>query len=166
MRMARRPIGRCKMSSATLSLKSLLTLIISLFRVRSRGVICQMISDKKENARDGRTGQRTHLPLGQQTALEDCRFADVRDWKRRGLLSGYSSFPWTWLRDGVQQADIRVAAMNTSVTLSYRYRRDGGEGHSIDDRIALTTTPCHLGGECIWFLCPGCSGRAGAFEHW
>ena len=44
--------------------------------------------------------------------------------------------------------------------VSYRYRRNGGEWHDIDETIPLVTTPCHLGRERIWFSCPSCSKRA------
>ncbi len=44
-----------------------------------------------------------------QMALEECRFVDVRDWKRRSLLKAGSDFSWTWSRDGTQTADIRVS---------------------------------------------------------
>ncbi len=95
-----------------------------------------------------------------QTALEDCRFVDVRDWKRRGLLRPGTGYSWTWSRDGVQIANIRVFVSFSSVTLSYRYRRNGGDWRDVDDTIRLATTPCHLGSERIWFVCPSCSSRA------
>ena len=43
-----------------------------------------------------------------QTSLEECRFIDVRDWKRRGLLADGSGFSWCWWLDGEKKADIRV----------------------------------------------------------
>ena len=44
-----------------------------------------------------------------KTSLEECRFIDVRDWKRRGLLANGSGFSWYWMRDGERVADIRVS---------------------------------------------------------
>ncbi len=44
--------------------------------------------------------------------------------------------------------------------LSYRSRRNGGAWRAVDDSIALVSTPCKLGGERLWFCCPGCFGRA------
>ena len=88
-----------------------------------------------------------------KTSLEECRFIDVRDWKRRGLLADGSGFSWYWMRDGERVADIRVWIAGDRVTVSYRYRRNGGEWRAIAENISLFTTPCHLGGERVFFLC-------------
>jgi hypothetical protein len=95
-----------------------------------------------------------------KTALEECRSIDVRDWQRRGLLHDGCGFSWAWWQDGVPIANIRVFVFGGRVRLSYRYRRNGGEWHAIDDSIPLVTTPCHLGGARVWFSCPGCGQKA------
>lgn len=95
-----------------------------------------------------------------KTSLEECRSIDVRDWKRRALLADGSSFSWAWWMDGKKTADIRVFVLAEQVTLSYRYRRNGGKWQDIDDRITLVTTPCHFGRERTWFSCPSCLRRA------
>jgi hypothetical protein len=95
-----------------------------------------------------------------KTSLEECRFIDVRDWKRRGLLADGSGFSWYWMRDGERVADIRVWIAGDRVRVSYRYRRNGGEWRAIAENISLVTMPCHLGGERVFFLCPGCVRRA------
>ena len=41
--------------------------------------------------------------------------------------------------------------------VSYRYRRNGGEGRDIAENISLVTTHCHLGGERFYFICLGSS---------
>ena len=94
-----------------------------------------------------------------KTSLEECRFVDVRDWKRRGLLGAWR-FSWGWSRDGKETANIGVAMMEGSVTLSYRIRVNGSEWQDVKDPVRLVTTACHLGGERVWFVCPRCSGRA------
>ncbi len=95
-----------------------------------------------------------------KTVLEECRAIDIRDWKRRGLLRDGTGFSWQWWQDGVQKADIMVWTAADRVMLSYRYRRNGGEWRDVDEVVPLLTTHCHLGGERIWFCCPGCSRRA------
>ena len=95
-----------------------------------------------------------------RTSLEECRFVDVREWKRRGLLYLGSNFSWAWWLDGEKTADIRVSVLKDRLRLSYRYRRNGSEWQHIDDYITLVTTPCHFGRERIWFSCPSCSRRA------
>ena len=66
-----------------------------------------------------------------KTSLEECRFIDVRDWKRRSLVYHGSGFSWAWLQDGEKKADIRVFVLGESVRLTYRYRRNGAEWHDM-----------------------------------
>jgi len=40
------------------------------------------------------------------------------------------------------------------IQLRYTLTKDSGEKEDIDYKIALTTTPCHYGGERHWFICP------------
>jgi hypothetical protein len=95
-----------------------------------------------------------------KTVLEECRFVDVRDWKRRGLLGGYGGFSWSWSQDGTVKASIYVWTGSDRVRLVYAFRRNGGARQDVDEIILLTSTPCHMGGERLWFLCPGCGRRA------
>ncbi len=95
-----------------------------------------------------------------KTSLEECHFIDVRDWKRRGLLADGSGFSWYWMRDGERVADIRVWAASDRVRVSYRYMRGGGEWQDIAETIPLAATLCHLGGERVFFRCPGCRRQA------
>ena len=45
--------------------------------------------------------------------------------------------------------------------LTYRHRSGGDEWKDESYPVHLTTTPCHMGGERHWFLCPaqGCGQR-------
>jgi hypothetical protein len=119
-----------------------------------------MISDRKETAPDGGTGKRSHLPLGQQNALEECRFIDIRDWKRRGLIRDGSGFSWSWSQDGVKKASIQVSTASDFVRVAYSFRRSGDAWQPIAETIWLSKTACNLGGERLWFCCPGCGRRA------
>ena len=60
-----------------------------------------------------------------KTALEECRFIDIRDWKRRGLIRDGSGFSWSWSQDGVQKASIQVLAASDFVRVGYSFRRSG-----------------------------------------
>jgi hypothetical protein len=47
------------------------------------------------------------------------------------------------------------------VELRYVIRNEEGKVESIQNRVYLTSTPCHYGGVRYWFECPDCGERAG-----
>ena len=96
--------------------------------------------------------------FGKSTTFEYCS-VDVRDWQRRGLLDRGNRFTWEWSRDGEKIASIGVCAADDAVVLDYRSRRPGEDWRDVEDHIWLNRTECHLGGERIWFQCPGCGRR-------
>lgn len=99
---------------------------------------------------------------GARDTTSDCRSIDVRRWKRDGLLTPHQSFGWQWSRDGEVVASIRVRAEPGRVVLTYRHRSwDADEWNDESYPIYLEWTPCNLGGERPWFLCParGCGKR-------
>jgi hypothetical protein len=108
----------------------------------------------------GGHGSGRHYRWDTKTVLEECRSIDVRDWKRRRMLREGTGFSWAWWRDNVKTANIQVFILSSSVRLVCRYRKNGGEWRDVDEIISLVTTPCHFGGERIWFRCPSCSKRA------
>lgn len=92
----------------------------------------------------GGPGSGRLIRFDRQTALEECLWIDVCDWKRRGLLVPGLGFSWSWSCRGER----------TGV------RRPGEDWRDIASRILLSHTPCHFGGERVWFCCPGCGNRA------
>lgn len=57
-----------------------------------------------------------------------------------------------------------VGDVHSWIRLRYRHRDGwGGEWIDCDYTVNLTTTPCHLGGQRYWFLCPlqRCGRRVG-----
>ena len=95
-----------------------------------------------------------------KTALEECRFIDIRDWKRRDLIRDGCGFSWSWTQDGVKKASIWVLTASDFVRVEYSVRRRGDAWQDIAESIRLSKTACHLGGERLWFCCPGCGRRA------
>jgi hypothetical protein len=89
------------------------------------------------------------------------RSIDVRRWGRDGLLEAWQSFGWHWTQNGERVGDIRVHVMREEVRLDYRTRDHGGEWEPMNYHVQLLRTPCHLGGERVWFRCPaqGCVRR-------
>lgn len=54
---------------------------------------------------------------------------------------------------------IRIANERAVLRLSYRAREEGGEWVDINDKIILSKTNPHLGGERFWLICPTCQMR-------
>jgi len=108
----------------------------------------------------GGPGSGRLFHFDRQTALDECLWIDVCDWKRRRLLAPGRVFSWSWSCRGERTGQIHVQAGQDHVWLSYRVRRPGEDWRDIASTISLTHTPCHFGGERVWFCCPSCGRRA------
>lgn len=106
------------------------------------------------------SGRRQHYSA--KDTVEDNRALDVRRWKRAGFLAPGRVFTLQWSRQGVVAASINVSVGTGWLTLSYRHK-GGGVSDWKDESysVQLVTTPCPMGGERPWFLCParGCGKR-------
>jgi hypothetical protein len=90
------------------------------------------------------------------------RSIDVRNSARQGYLQPGESFSLHWNQLGVRVASAQGHASANVVVLSDRQRLHGSDQwEQTDYLIHLVRTPCHYGGERVWFLCParGCSRR-------
>lgn len=105
------------------------------------------------------SGRRWHFSANSLTS--DMRALDVRRWAREGYLRPGHAFGWQWTQDGEKVASIQVRAEIGRVRLIYRTGAYGGDREEKDYPVWLDSTPCHLGGERRWFLCParGCGRR-------
>ncbi len=93
---------------------------------------------------------------------DDYREIDIRDWKRRGLLTGHQSFSWNWSRNGETVATIQVRVEPGRIILTYNHKRwDEDKWQHKKYSVYLDWTSCHFGGKRPWFLCPavGCERR-------
>ena len=108
----------------------------------------------------GGRGSGRKFRWDKKTALEECRFIDIRDWKRDDLLRDGYVFDWHWLQNGVRKASMRVFTACDHVRVDYAFRRWGDAWQDINETIRFSASPCHLGGERLWFCCPGCGRRA------
>jgi len=81
--------------------------------------------------------------------------------KREGLLETGISRRITWSRGGEVTGSVNVQSEPGRVIMDYRHRDRGGEWQPERYPVYLDTTPCHMGGERHWFLCParGCGRR-------
>lgn len=77
--------------------------------------------------------------------------------KRLNMLSpGRHSMRWS--RNGEKTGSIGFVVSEDAVTFQYTNTECGGEQTKVDQKITLTKTIPHYGGERNWFLC-GCGRR-------
>jgi len=89
-----------------------------------------------------------------RSTCEECPTIDVRYLKRRGMLRpGHVGTLSSW-RGDQKTGSIGVAAHVDQIQLRYKCRDE-----SIRQHIHLDSTPCYLGRERMWFLCPWCWRR-------
>jgi hypothetical protein len=94
------------------------------------------------------------LAYGGRNTCESCISIDVRRWHRQGRLGAGQYFSWSWTRGGEPACSIRVRTEWDAVVLIYRSRGWGAsEWKSIEQRVPITWTGCHLGGQRPWFVC-------------
>ena len=109
----------------------------------------------------GGSGSGRRWRYGAKDTTEGYQSIDVRWLKREGMLSPRANRRITWSRHGDVIASINVRVEPGRVILTYRHRSGGDEWKDESYPVCLTTTPCHMGGERHWFLCParGCGRR-------
>lgn len=99
--------------------------------------------------------------VGWRAKCESLLSIDVRRWAREGYLAGRSYFGWQWTIDGERRSNIGVWVFENEGQgrIELDYKKDG-EAYRYS--IVLTSTPCFLGGERLWFRCPSlnCGRRA------
>jgi hypothetical protein len=78
----------------------------------------------------------------------------VRRWHREGRLQAGQYFSCSWTRDGEPFGSVGVRTEGDAVVLIYRSRSWGAsEWKSCAQRVPITWTACHLGGQRPWFVC-------------
>jgi hypothetical protein len=98
---------------------------------------------------------------GGRTTCESCASIDVREWQRKGRLRPGQQFSWSWTHGGKAAGSITVRVECDAVVLSYRSCSWGSsEWKSIQQRVPISLTACHLGGQRAFFICSVyCNGR-------
>jgi hypothetical protein len=99
-------------------------------------------------------------PYGSGRATcESCISIDVRRWHRDGRLRPGQDFSWSWTCGGEPSGNINVRTDLDAVVLMYRSRSYGdAEWKSVEQKVPITWTTCHLGGRRPWFICSVYSG--------
>lgn len=97
---------------------------------------------------------------GGRNCTDGMRRLDVRQLAREGLLTAGRSFLRQWTCNGEVSGSIKLTVEEDAVLLDYR-QRSGGDWEPMSYYVRLDWTPCHLGGDRPWWLCParGCDRR-------
>ncbi|MGH8322475.1 MAG: hypothetical protein ACRETD_01535 [Steroidobacteraceae bacterium] len=109
----------------------------------------------------GGPGSGNRWRYGAKSTTDDYRTLDVRRGAREGMLRPGYWGGWQRTRNDETVASIHMRAEQDRVTLIYRHRSGGGEWKDDQYPVRIVRTPCNLGGERAWFLCPavGCGRR-------
>jgi len=94
-----------------------------------------------------------------KTTTEEVHSVDIRYMKEQGLLNPNSSGTLSWSCRGERTGWIKYQVHESHLRLIYRSRSHGEEWQDMDERIYFQRTPCHYGGERLWFSCPHCHTR-------
>ena len=92
-------------------------------------------------------------PFGGLDTCESYKWIDVRRLRREGRLLAGQQFSWSWTSGGEPSGTINVRTEVDAVVLTYRARSFLAGWKSIEQRVTITWTPCHLGGRRLWFIC-------------
>jgi len=94
--------------------------------------------------------------------VEDCESISIPWLKRYGYLNGYKNggIEWRYPSGDVNSIGITTNAFkrdkpNSYLRIQYAMtNRQTGDKSPYNYKVELVTTPCNLGGERFWFICP------------
>src|SRR3954449_12823560 len=94
------------------------------------------------------------------TTLDDLRAVDVRYLRRHGMLEPGRCGTLRWSRAGRETGSIGLGCAGGALAVGYRCASGvGTEPEDVEERVPLARTAQPLGGERLWFACPGCGRR-------
>lgn len=86
---------------------------------------------------------------------------DIRYLRREGSLRPGTVGSLRWSVGGRECGSVGYKTDYNQLLVTYRYRHPDNGWIPIKLPIMFETTPCHYGGERLWFSCPGCKRRVG-----
>lgn len=104
----------------------------------------------------GGPGSGREASDGARRQTSDVISLDIRSLSAEGLILPGISFSWSLIVKRRVLSYMGLEVKGQTLVLHYR---PPGTGESTDQRVGMTTTACHLGGQRHWFSCPGCSQR-------
>lgn len=108
----------------------------------------------------GGVGSGRYCRWSNTTTIEEVKRIDIRFMRRRGMLraGNVGSLNWTH-SDGSPAGDIRYTCYADRIIFHYRFRSNGDDWEPVDPVVYFDRTPCNMGGERLWFICPNCHHR-------
>src|SRR5690606_34688539 len=107
----------------------------------------------------GGVGSGRYCRWSNTTTIEETKRIDIRFMRRKGMLYAGGRGSLNWTRGNEPAGDIRYSCHAHHIVFHYRYRAGGDEWQSVDPVVNFDRTPCHIGGERLWFICPNCRRR-------
>ena len=108
----------------------------------------------------GGVGSGTWYRWDKRSTIEETKRVDIRYMRRSGLLKPGYRGSLSWSRGGKPTGNINFICLQDYLQLHFRYRfGNEGDWQSVEQKITFDRTPCHYGGERLWFLCPQCARR-------
>jgi hypothetical protein len=107
----------------------------------------------------GGRGSGSYVRYSSKPTTDNYLKLDLRMLKNRGWLTPNVRQTITWSRNDNVTGRISYVPSSNKITLLYEFGASSNEPESINDEIALVTTPCNFGGERTWFCCPSCSKK-------
>lgn len=107
----------------------------------------------------GGVGSGRYCRWSSTTTIEETKRIDIRYMRRNGMLRPGWTGSLTWNRNGEPAGEIRYSCYVDRIVFHYRYQSGGAEWESVDPVACFDRTPCHMGGERLWFICPNCKRR-------
>lgn len=107
----------------------------------------------------GGIGSGRYCRWSSTTTIEEVKRIDIRFMRRKGMLyaGGFGSLSWN--RNGEPAGDVRYTCHTDRIVFNYRFRSSGDDWEAVAPVVYFDRTPCHIGGERLWFICPNCRRR-------
>ena len=93
------------------------------------------------------------------TTVFETNRIDIRYMKKAGLLKPTTKGNLTWSRGGEPTGNINYECHQEHLLLKFKFRLGNYDWQSKEQKVWFDRTPCHYGGERLWFLCPSCNRR-------
>lgn len=75
-------------------------------------------------------------------------------------LNTNSELTWHWVRHGRSMGEIHLEIESAIVSLTLQTKQPDGSVRHACSEVHLSHTPCRLGGQRAWWICPDCGSRA------
>lgn len=107
----------------------------------------------------GGRGSGRYWHTSNTTTIEATKRIDIRYMRRHGLLRPDWTGSLNWTRRGEPAGEISYTCHTDRIVFNCRYRSGDSDWEPVEQIIYFDRTPCHIGGERLWFRCPRCRRR-------